>query len=323
MQTRIGKLGWIHCQLNRGYDNPFPDSDMDVTLHPYKFSDIVPWETACDNVARDIYSTHKKLFVAMCGGIDGECVAKSFLRNGIPFIPLIFKIDTLHDLDTWWAERWCRENNITPVILDTLSLKDYAIKMLQINQKYCIRTSSGPALIRYCADFAESQGGVLVTGGGFPEHFPDENLEYMKAGQKSPIYSADGELVGLEAWYDHKLVNKKREPIVEGFIFHEPDIINGLLLEGHPWNFLSWTPEIVLSYICARDYSLTSADDKARIMGCLQRPKVAGLFDYVYKTWPALQRWSYIRQGIGNSECDFLGTVADLKAQLGGPDANS
>jgi hypothetical protein len=319
METRIGKNGWIFCRLNRGYDNPFPESDMDVLLEPYGFADVVPWETACANVARDIYSTYKnkKLFVAMSGGIDGECVANSFYNLSIPFTPIIFKIGTLHDVDVWWAERWCKERNITPVIVNNVNLKDYAIRIVQINQQYCTRTASGPALFDYLKKYVESQDGVLVSGGGFAEYFPDENLEYMRSGQKKPIYDESGDYSSYEAWWDNKLVNEKRETVNEGFLFHEPDIINAFILEGHPWNFLSWTPEIMLSYICARDYTLTSAEDKARIMKCAPRPKVAGLWEYVYQTWPILKRWGYIRPGIGKSECDFLGTVEELKRKLG------
>ncbi len=321
METRIGKNGWITCRLNRSYDNPFPDSDMDVILEPYELANVVPWDVACDNVAKDIYKQYKnkKIYLAMSGGIDGENVAKAFLRNNIPFTPIIFKVASLHDLDTWWAERWCKENNITPYIYDTVPLREFAVKMVQINQRYCTRTASGPALMEYCRDYVESQGGVLVTGAGFPEHFPDENLEYLRNGAKIMTYTERGDYIERpDTFYDCKLVKEDRTNLNEGFLFHEPDIINGFILQGHPWNFLSWTPEIVLSYICARDYSLTSADDKARIMNCAHRPKVAGLHEYVYQTWPILQRWLYIRKGIGNSETDFLGTVPELKKLLGG-----
>jgi len=320
METQIGKNGWINCRLNRSYENPFPDSDMDVTLNPYGFADVVSWDVACDNVAKDIYKQYKdkKIFLAMSGGIDGENVANAFLRNNIPFTPIIFKVASLHDLDTWWAERWCAKNNITPFIYNTVQLREFAVKMVQINQRYCTRTSSGPALLEFCRDYVESQGGVLVTGAGFPEHFPDENLEYLRNGARIMTYTPQGMYVEIpNTFYDHKVVNEDRTNAKEGFIFHEPDIINAFILEGHPWNFLSWTPEIVLSYICARDYSLTSADDKARIMNCAHRPKVAGLHEYVYQTWPVLMRWLCIRKGIGNSELDFLGTIPELKKLLG------
>mgnify|MGYP003334227353 CR=1 FL=1 len=323
METRNGKNGWILCRLNRGYDNPFPDSDMDVILEPYQFADVVPWDIACDNVAKDIYNQYKgkKLFLAFGGGIDGENVAKTFLRNNIPFTPIIFKVDSLHDLDTWWAERWCKENGVEPYIYDTIPLREFALRMVQINQRYCTRTASGPALIEYCKEYAESQGGVLVTGAGFPEYFPDENLEYLGNGAFIMTYTERGEyVVRPQTFRDHKLVDENREPLDHGYVWHEPDIINGFICQGHPWNFLSWTPEIVLSYICERDYTLTSADDKARIMKCLHRPKVAGLHKYVYQTWPILQRWLWIRKGIGNSEVDFIGNVPKLKKLLGNID---
>lgn len=323
METRIGKNGWILCRLNRSYDNPFPDSDMDVMLEPYSFADVVPWETACDNVAKDIYkvASGKKLFVAMSGGIDGENVAKSFLRNGIPFTPIIFRVSTLHDLDTWWAERWCKENGIEPYIYDSITLREFAVRTVQINQRYCSRTSCGPAVIEYCKEYAESQGGLLVTGAGFAEYFPDENLEYLRNGGRIMTYTERGDYIDQpQLFYDTTLVDENREDKHKGFLWHEPDIINGFICEGHPWNFLSWTPEIVLSYICERDYVNTSADNKARIMGCNHRPKVGTINEYVYQTWPILQRWLYIRKGIGKSESDFLGTVPELKKLLGNID---
>ena len=323
MEIRIGKKGWILCRLNRSYENPFPESDMDVMLEPYSFANVVPWETACDNVARDIYETAggKKLYLAMSGGIDGENVAKSFLRNGIPFTPIIFRVSTLHDIDTWWAERWCKENGIEPIIYDTVTVKEFAMKTVEINQRYCSRTSCGPAILEFCKQYVENLGGLLVTGAGFSEYFPDENLEYLRNGGRIVKYTETGDYSNEHIlFYDTKLVNPDRTDRNVGYLWHEPDIINAFICEGHPWNFLSWTPEIVLSYICERDYVNTSADNKARIMKCTPRPKIGTINEYVYSTWPLLIRWLYIRKGIGNSESDFLGTVPELKKLLGNID---
>ena len=113
----IGKNKWIRYSFNRSYANPFPEKDFEIYLNPYSASTVVPWETACNNVAHDIYESYKNIYLAMSGGIDSENVANTFYRLNIPFKPIIFQAGDLHDIDSWWALKWCKDRNIEPVVL--------------------------------------------------------------------------------------------------------------------------------------------------------------------------------------------------------------
>lgn len=60
----------------------------------------------------------KPLYLAMSGGIDSELVARILYQNQIPFTPVILKIDKINELESWYAEYWCYQRNLTPVILN-------------------------------------------------------------------------------------------------------------------------------------------------------------------------------------------------------------
>ena len=60
----------------------------------------------------------RPLYIALSGGVDSELTARIFVKNNIPFTPVIVKIDGLNNIETWYAEYWCHINNITPIILN-------------------------------------------------------------------------------------------------------------------------------------------------------------------------------------------------------------
>jgi hypothetical protein len=97
-----------------------------------------------------------------------------------------------------------------------------------------------------------------------------------------------------------------------GYLIHEPDIIQKLMYPEMPFNFLSWNPEIVLSYVYHRNMSLTSAEDKSRIMDCLPRPKNIGMGDYFFKTHTVAKNWVQLRKYIGTSEVGFVGSREEI-----------
>lgn len=289
----MGKDKWIKYRLNRNFTNPFPTNEMEVYLRPIGPSNIVPWPVAVKNVAEDIHANYKNLYVSMSGGIDSESVAKAFYENNIPFKPIIFEVSDLLELDTWWAYKWCKERNIEPVVI-TAPLDEWMKRIISVSKRYCGRFGQGNATMEYLYDYVIANNGNLVTGGGFIEYFPDENIDYMyKRYQDSALHDSDG--------------NMK-----QGYIFHEPDIIQAIGYPEMPFNFLSWTPEIVLSYIYHRDMTLDSAANKAKIMGCLPRPKNMGAPGVFFRERYLMRKWLAIRNNIGNSECAFLGSKEEI-----------
>lgn len=289
----MGKNSWIKYRVNRTYENPWPATEIEVYLRPEQPSQIVPWATAAKNVAEDIYANYSNLYVAMSGGIDSEFVAQTFLDLKIPFTPIIFKAADLNELDIWWAFKWCRDNKIEPIVLSD-NVENWVERFINISKKYCCRFGQGTGTMSYINDYVIERGGNLVSGGGFIEYYPDENLEYMHTRYTdSAVHNADG--------------SEKA-----GYIFHEPDVLQAMSYPTMPSNFLSWTPEIVLSYIYHRDMTIDSAANKAKIMNCLPRPKNIGTASCFFRLHPIVKKWVSIRNNIGTSECAYLGTREEL-----------
>ncbi len=284
----FGKDAWIKYRLNRSYTNPWPVSELDVYLCPTSPSQIVPFNQAAKNVALDIAANYSNLFVAMSGGIDSEFVARTFLELGIPFTPIIFKVEDLNELDIWWAFKWCRENSLEPVVIEATG-DEWVQRLTTISRDFCGRFGAGNGTMSFLYDYVRSVDGKLITGAGFPEYFPDENLSYM-----------------WTRYIDSKMNNKS------GYLIHEPDIIQAIMYSEMPFNFLSWTPEIVLSYVAARDMTKTSAENKSIIMNCHPRPKNIGVGDLFFRTHPVLKNWILIRRKIGTAEAEYIGSKEDI-----------
>jgi hypothetical protein len=294
----IGKDQWIKMRFNRNFTDPYLDSDMDAYLVPNGPSELKDIDEVGDEIARDIYQTYGKIYVGMSGGIDSEWVAKCFHRQSIPFTPIIYEAEDLMGADTWWARKWCSENNITPVIY-----KEYLFQFVNgiadLSRNFICRTPGGPYMMSRLSEYVKDHNGYLVTGAGFPEYFPDPNLGYMQG-----------------RFFDNKLMNRDGTVKNHGWLLHEADFALHKILEGHPWNFLSWRPDIVLSYVSIREQG-TSEFNKSKIFNCLPRPKAIGIPDIFWRSRnPIIERLIRIKNRVGTSEVDYIGTTNQIKAIL-------
>jgi len=296
----FGKDGWIKFHFYRSKSNPVPERDFVITLHPKDKSQIISFEQAAKNVARDIHTNYTNIFIAMSGGIDSEYVAETFLKLGLPFTPIIFELENLNYLDVWHAHRWCHYNNIRPEIIK-FNLKDYTNEVLKNLKEYHTRTPGGTAVLRIIRDYVRSKNGNLVTGGGDLEYYPDPT-----------IFHASPFLFG----YDKEIEDKNHNPTVEGFVLNEPDIIRSMMMPEMPFNFYSWTPEIVLSYVAVRDLDKNNEENKIDITGCYPRPKNMGIPEYIFNRDPDLSNIVVLRNYLGSSECNFMGSKQELIKQL-------
>ena len=161
------------------------------------------------------------------------------------------------------------------------------------SRDFCGRFGAGNGTMSFLYDYVRNVNGKLITGGGFPEYYPDENLSYM-----------------WTRYIDSKMNNKN------GYLIHEPDIIQAIMYPEMPFNFLSWTSEIVLSYVAARDMTKTSAENKSVIMNCHPRPKNIGVGDLFFRTHPVLKNWILIRRKIGTSEVEYIGSKEEIIQML-------
>lgn len=296
----IGFNSWIKYRFNRSFDNPEVESDMDIYLCPTYASKFMDIDVIGNQIAQELHETYGNIYVGMSGGIDSEWVAKCFHRQGIPFTPIIYEADDLNSVDTWWAKRWCDENNIVPVIFKEY-LGQFTYGITSMSAKLMLRTPGGPYMMTRISKYVKDQGGTLVLGAGFPEYFPDPNLNYMRG-----------------RFRDNKLVHPDGSVKNIGWLMHEADVTIARTIgqEQPAWNFLSWRPEIVLSYISLRDHG-TSEFNKAKIFDCLPRPKNIGIPDQYWRSKvPIIEKWTRLANRIGRSEVDYIGTTDQLKAIL-------
>jgi hypothetical protein len=294
----IGKDSWLKYHFNGKDTREDHKSDFSLSFDR-KPAPFVEFKKACSLVAEEIYELHKtkKLFVAMSGGCDSETVANSFYNLGIPFTPIIHEffyvgLETTYS-DTWWAKRWCKERNIEPVIRK-LTYPELFAEIRPIADKIKARKlfSIQNAVL---ADYVKSQGGVLINGQAFLEYYPEPTLEYLKDIVHDPRFYKDSILQS-------------------GWLIHEDDLYIELNDPGyHPYNFLSWNREIVLSYIKSRNMTLNSEENKFIIMGCSPRPKLAA----PEVAWVFLREYQdKLKRIYGNSEIFFLGTHKEMLDSL-------
>ena len=131
-------------------------------------SQELDFQSACDYTAKKLHQdwNNRSLYISLSGGLDSELVADTFVRNQIPFVPVIVKIGDLNSIESWYAEYWCYKNKITPIVKN-LTIPDYE----EIVKKYLrapLRHTHQLGIICnfFAADFVQDLGGYLLTGVG-------------------------------------------------------------------------------------------------------------------------------------------------------------
>ena len=125
------------------------------------------FQSACDIAAQMLYQEwgSRPLYLSLSGGLDSEVIADTFVRNHISFIPVILQVGNLNAAESWYAEYWCYQHNITPLI-KTVTIAEYE----DILKKYLlvIRNTHQTGIVAnlYLADEIKALGGSYVNGVG-------------------------------------------------------------------------------------------------------------------------------------------------------------
>jgi len=258
----IGRNQWIryHFAGNPMRTEETLKSNLNIVFNE-KAKRVIPFVQARREVAQEIWETrpdNRPLYVAMSGGCDSECVAQTFLNLGIPFKPIIvdswmFNVH-MNYADTWWAHRWCKNNSIQPISLVMDTSDTFMINMQLVEKVKARKTWS--IINAYLSDYVKNiDNGIVINGQAFPEYYPDHTMDYLKG----------------RTFFDQFANSGK-----EGWILHECDFyVNMNDRSNTYYNFLSWTPEIVLAYYNERNMTQPSEENKHRIMQCEPRPKMA------------------------------------------------
>jgi len=166
----------------------------------------------------------KPLYLMLSGGIDSELVANAFLAENIPFTPIIVDLGEVNYTEKWYADYWCKKNNITPVVLSFTPaelvrqvLKPYLKVIPKYTQDYTT------TIYLYLADYVEKLGGVCVSGLADP-NWDVERQEFFCDYVDFPL-----------------TIHRNTK---------------------HPAGFFLYTPEIALSYVHQFDCSLDEQYNK-------------------------------------------------------------
>lgn len=252
-------------------------------------STVMSFHEACDKTAVEISSKYKNLYVAFSGGCDSENVCNVFLRNHIPFTPIILVYDHVkydfQRLESGYALEWCQRHKIKPMIVKTAELVD------SIEEKFSFldikpRLYLGHITTTLLKKIMDDCGGNLVTGYQL-EYYPDhEQMTYLEPQL--------GDYVG--------------------FVMEETDnYLETMIPNRHPWAFHYWNPDIVAAFVNEWDTSLTMQENKAKIYQVSHRPKRG------YPDMLSMQRNGHrkkIASQFGTVDCGLLGTKETLLASL-------
>ena len=289
------KDNWISYIWHRSTQNPYPKKDFEILLNPKTPAKVVPMDVAAKNAVEDICNTYNnnKLFLAMSGGTDSEYIADTLVRMKMPFTPIIIHVENYNQIDRWWATRWCKQNNVIPLIIE-MSLFEYLSNTIEYSKKYYSKKTQGAGYMALCYQIAVENNGILLGGCGFHElYIPD------------PIMAQEAN--------DPTLLDKV------GYVFNETDISKQRAAPSMPVAFFNWSPEITLSFIAHRDPALTTEENRFNIFKCTPRPKI-GLPIEDYSTIrtlpdPIVRRYGHLVKlysQLGTSDSYYLGTTESL-----------
>jgi len=251
---------------------------------------LMDFDKACDQAANEIYQTSKNLYIALSGGSDSEYVASCFLRNNIPFTPLIIDYKKYQNkfpqYELWYAYQWCKKHQVQPKIVN-LDVYPSSDEERQHYDKIKPRLFNGGITSGFLSTIMKELNGNLVTGAQL-EYYPDhEQMTYLEPQL--------GEY--------------------NGFVLEESDYYLEVIdQDRHPWAFFYWSPEVMSGFVNNWDLHLTMQENKAAIYKTSPRPK----FGYSANFFTELQGVSRraLSKKWGTLDCALMGTKEHLLSQL-------
>ena len=237
--TKIGHNGWLQVNIEAKDPNNLMKPLEFTTSHGSLME--LPFKDAADYTAQLISKKYDNIHLLLSGGLDSEFVAHTLIKNDIPFKPviLVFK-NSLSE--SWYAFKFCDENNITPIVID---LQDYvnADKFMKTLLQTALKWNIPPVMGLFPLVIADMYPDAHILN-GFGEVF-----------RTSPVYQ-----------------NQEHDDILDlSFNQHSVEVVYG---DKHPGAFFTYTPEIVYSSIVEFDYTVNSQVAKSNLYKILQRSKM-------------------------------------------------
>jgi hypothetical protein len=158
----MNKNNWITTSLSdRTSENL---CDFTLTINPYKFTQDT-FKNNCSRVAKELYQKNSNIYVLYSGGIDSECVLKTFLDNDLPVTPIML-VTPYNKPELQYAVNFYKEKNIKPIIFSYEEDEMFSIMQKNCNDNgyYSFISALQLEICKYVSD----KGGDLITGAGEP-----------------------------------------------------------------------------------------------------------------------------------------------------------
>ena len=161
----IGHNNWFKINLAKGLQNHQLPFSVTLDITPCQW--LSDFEHASDYTAKLIADTYENLYLCLSGGLDSEYVATVLLRNHIPFTPVMV---VTHDNEgeSWYARHFCKQHNLTPVVLDYREKYNELLKVIYIEARKICCSPTISFFPHVAALHIESTNGKLITGYGDP-----------------------------------------------------------------------------------------------------------------------------------------------------------
>ena len=246
----LGYQNWLQTNLTVGsMDNV--TTPFNATFNIESPVSTMSFNDAADYTANLIAHKYTNLHLCFSGGLDSEYVAAVLCRNEIPFTPVI--ILTPDNSEVWYAFKFCKFNNLTPVVFDFSSKTGLTNNFAQILlNAYQIATELKLPVVEalipnIVSKLLPDSSATVITGCGEPlrmsDHFDD--------------------------------------PIGDVFEIWDRDCYLNLEYgDRHPGAFFTFTPEIFKAMITDIDCTLNSQLAKSKLYNLSERAKSYSVFGY-------------------------------------------
>ena len=153
-----------------GHNNWFQVNHKELT-EPFKFTytlpesyNPMPFQAAADYTARCLAEMYSKLHLCFSGGLDSEFVGEVFVRNNIPFVPVILDCE-MTKLESSRAFEWCDSKSIEPYVIEYLDNEKLVLDIIRL--AHIIQETPDVGIVPMIID-EFIPGANLVTGFGDP-----------------------------------------------------------------------------------------------------------------------------------------------------------
>jgi hypothetical protein len=150
---------WIWHNLDDRLKNK--NEKFKFGIKPYSFK-ITDFRTASEKTAISIYNKHKKIYVALSGGMDSLYVTKIFHECSIPFTPVIVHSDANKE-ETSYAFQYCETNELIPHVIQKTEkeLVSYYIKNVY-SKMFSVGVNITAAFLTQ--QYASENDGIMISG---------------------------------------------------------------------------------------------------------------------------------------------------------------